>query len=331
MQKYEYKVSVIIPVHNTKKYLKKCIDSLLGQSIGSIEVIVVDDASTEDILAFLNDEYGAKENLIYLRNEKALKPGGARNRGMDIAKGKFIGYCDSDDWVDLSLYEQVVNSMEENNADIGMVSMVREYDTLQNNPYFKCKYTQLNILSGDMALRILSHQYNMGIEIVPACINKIYRNSFLKESKSKFEENMYFQGILFSVYTFLRAKRIVCVPDVNYRHYLRVQSITQSFDIQHIKDFEKCFKKIKKYFVETNQYERYTLNYYKLCEHYLNVVVSEIFEYVQDEDMKKKYLQQTLGVLRHLVDVDEYFEYTTAEEIRQHIQPLLRNHFEMLR
>ena len=161
------KVSVIIPVYNTKKYLKKCIDSLLNQTLKNIEIIVVDDASTEDIRSILSSEYPNDPNIIYLRNEISQKPGGARNRGIKIARGEFISFCDSDDWVDLNLYETAVDYMENYSADIGMYSMIREYDNKTQNEVYKCRYKQMYLLNSDIAIKILSGQYHMGIKIAP--------------------------------------------------------------------------------------------------------------------------------------------------------------------
>lgn len=323
-------VSVIIPVFNTREYLKRCIDSILNQTLKSVEIIVVDDASTQNIKEFLDAEYPNTDNLIYIRNETRQRPGGARNRGLEIAKGKYISFIDSDDWLDLNLYENVLSYMESENADIGMVSMIREEDCPKSTPIFKCQYKQLYTLDSDIALRILSGQYDTGIRIVPACINKIYHANFLKAVCARFEEDIYFQGILFCVYTFLRASRIICVPDVKYHHYLRLNSVTQSFDEKHIHDFFTCFQRMKQYFLDIDLYEKYCFNYHKICEHYLNVVVSEIFEYIPEEALKKQYLRQVLKVYQELLDFDEYFNYVSAEELRQHIQPQIQDPFTIL-
>lgn len=137
------KVSIIIPAHNTEEYLKKCLDSMINQTIKDIEIIVVDDASEPPIKSEIYKEY---DNIIFLRNDTALRPGGARNRGLDIARGEYVSFCDSDDWVDLNLYEYVVKYMDSSNADIGMVSMKRNANHLKNHIY-KCKYEQLYTLS----------------------------------------------------------------------------------------------------------------------------------------------------------------------------------------
>lgn len=322
-------VSVIIPAHNTAPYLKKCIDSMINQTAANIEIIIVDDASETPLKSLFYEEYKNHENIIYLRNEFPLRPGGARNCGIDVARGRYISFCDSDDWVDLNYYEQVIKYMDSTMADIGMTSMMRNSDDY-HDIIFKCLYDRLYTLSSDAALKILSGSYDMGIKIIPACINKIYRREFILDTNSRFEENIYFQGILYSVYTFLRASKIICIPDVAYHHYLRINSITQSFDQKHIRDFAECFMRMKNYFVTFGKYERYASEYYRICEHYIDVLVSELFEYVSNEKDKKEYLWEIVQAIKSVVNFEDYYKYITAEQVRRHIQPHINNTFSVL-
>ena len=326
----ETKLSVVIPVFNTQEYLKKCIDSILYQTLKSIEIIVVDDASTQDIKGFLQNEYPSANNIRYIRNDISQRPGGARNRGMEQAKGRFITFCDSDDWLDLNLYGEAIKYMEDTNAEIGMVSMIREDTTKANPSIFKCRYNELYELDSEMALKILSSQYQNGISIVPACINKIYRRCFLDNIHARFEEDIYYQGILFTVDTFLQASKIICIPNVIYHHYLRNNSITQSFDDEHLYSFEECLKRMKQYFVKAGKYEFYEYTYYKILEHYLDVVISEIFEYIPDEALKKILLRKAFNIAQKMINVDRYLEYTSAEELRRHLQPFITDPFTVL-
>lgn len=322
-------VSVIIPAHNTTPYLRKCIDSMINQTAVNIEIIIVDDASAPPLKSVLYEEYKKYKNIIYLRNETPLRPGGARNCGIDVAQGRYISFCDSDDWVDLNYYEQIIKYMDSTMADIGMTSMMRNDDYSQNITY-KCYYDRLYTLSPDVALKILSGSYDVGIKIVPACINKIYCREFILNTNSRFEQDIYFQGILYSVYTFLHASKIICIPNTAYHHYLRINSITQSFDQKHIHDFAECFIRMKDYFVALKKYEVYASEYYRICEHYIDVLVSELFEYVPNEKDKKAYLWEIVQVIKNVVNFDDYYKYITAEQLRRHIQPHIDNTFNVL-
>lgn len=121
-------VSVIIPVYNTEKYLEKCLDSLVNQTLKNMEVICVDDISTDgsyDILLTYQQKYPKLIKVIKL--DEKLRQGGARNRGLDIAAGKYIAFVDSDDYVDVTRYERLYSLAEEKQVDYVYCGYYEEY------------------------------------------------------------------------------------------------------------------------------------------------------------------------------------------------------------
>lgn len=111
-------VSIIIPVYNASKTIDKCLKSVLGQTLKDIEVIVINDCSTDDSLKKLK-KY---KNIVLLNNEKNLGPAGSRNRGLDVAKGKYIGFVDSDDYIGERMYEVMSSKM---NDEVDLVACSR--------------------------------------------------------------------------------------------------------------------------------------------------------------------------------------------------------------
>ena len=112
------KVSVIVPVYNVEKYIDKCLESLVNQTLKDIEIIIVNDGSTDNSIKIV-EEYKEKykNKIIYLEKEN----GGlsdARNYGIQYAKGEYIAFLDSDDYVDRKMYEKLYNKAIENNSDI---------------------------------------------------------------------------------------------------------------------------------------------------------------------------------------------------------------------
>ncbi len=110
-------LSIIVPVYNTEKYLPRCLDSIIGQSLKDIEIICIDDGSTDSSPVILQN-YAKKDSRIHI----IRKPNGglvsARKAGVREAKGKYIGYVDSDDWIDPTMYETLYNCAESNQADM---------------------------------------------------------------------------------------------------------------------------------------------------------------------------------------------------------------------
>lgn len=128
-------ISIIIPVYNVEKYLESCIKSLINQSIKNVELIFVDDASTDNSLKQLLFYQKKYPNLIKVIScEENRKQGGARNIGIKHARGKYIGFVDSDDFVFPNMYEELYSEIENNNADAAFISAVvigpdQEYDS----------------------------------------------------------------------------------------------------------------------------------------------------------------------------------------------------------
>ena len=112
------KISVIIPVYNTEKYLRQCLDSVVNQTLKDIEIICINDGSTDNSLQILN-EYASSDNRIKLINLIANKGVSfARNFGIRLSKGRYIGFVDSDDWIDLSFYENLYLTTKKQDSDI---------------------------------------------------------------------------------------------------------------------------------------------------------------------------------------------------------------------
>lgn len=322
MEKTSCSISVIVPVYNTKQYLERCMDALIAQTLADMEIIIIDDCSDEDIESFITPYIKNNSKIVYYeRLERHMGPGGARNRGIEIANGKYIAFCDSDDWVDITYYQKCVQIMDQYAASIGMCSLVRAYDYIQINPIYKCKYDCEISLTGDFALKVLTKQIDIGILIIPSTVNKIYRRDYLDEIKLRFVENRLFEDLLFSFISIMNSHKIICIPTVTYHHYKRPQSIVQSFDIKHIDDFICIFSLLKSYLETVGHYEEYKFHFYRFLEQFYNLIVREIFEFVIDEEQRKEYLAYSLQKIKSLIVFEEYMEYTTAEQLRRHIQP----------
>lgn len=118
------KVSIIVPTYNNEIYLAKCLFSLAEQTLKDIEVIVVNDGSTDNTSSILKTfaDYDTRFKII---NQNHLKQGAARNNGTSIATGEYVGFVDSDDWVDLDYYEKLYNSAKKYDSDIALATNVR--------------------------------------------------------------------------------------------------------------------------------------------------------------------------------------------------------------
>ena len=169
----DIKVSIIIPVWNAEKYISKCLDSLINQTLKDIEIICVNDGSTDNSLNVLK-EYSRKDPRIKIINQQNQGQSVARNNAMDVAQGEFIGFCDNDDWVSKNYFEDLYKSAIDNKADIAATPNVFYVDPVTN------KITKKNtgIESREQFIS------DRGKVVITTGLqwNKIYKADFLKRN-----------------------------------------------------------------------------------------------------------------------------------------------------
>lgn len=166
--------------------MTKCLDSVVNQTFQDFEIIIVDDCSNESSQDIIKQYQTATVPLQYIYLKKSVGPGGARNRGLEIAKGDYVLFIDSDDWIDVDCLQKATPILEQYQADIGMYSLVRNYDIVQSKPYYKCKYDDIQTLNGITAFKMMSGKYDFGITISPSPVNKIYKRNYLINNRITF-------------------------------------------------------------------------------------------------------------------------------------------------
>ncbi len=214
------KVSVIVPIYNVEQYLARCLESIVNQTLKDIEIICINDGS-QDGSGKIAQSYAEKDPRIILINQENKGLSVARNTGMDAARGKYISFIDSDDWVDPNFLERLYIAAEKYNADAACASILRPHDS-GKNPY-KIKFETEQILSS------VAEKYRV-LEIPRKCYvwNKIYKLEELKKQGLRFPEGVTFEDIYFTIRFLYHCKEIVTVPGTCYHYYVNRKSITRA-------------------------------------------------------------------------------------------------------
>ncbi len=241
------KVSVIVPTYNNEKYLIRCLISLIKQTLKEIEIIVINDGSTDRTKELL-DEFSKTDCRIKVIHQENKKQGAARNEGLKIAEGEYIGYVDSDDWVDLDYFEKLYNTAKKYNSDIALATNVR----IGNGKTKK----RLNIENEYFATS-LQNKIDIGNQSKNPCpTNKIYKKSFLINNKINWQEGVFCEDKLFTIKAIYYANGIVSVPNVNYYYYRNPYSTVKIKEKNHLKkikqDKENAKKLVLKFLKEKN-------------------------------------------------------------------------------
>lgn len=251
-------VSVIIPVYKVEKYLKRCVNSVLAQTYPNYEIILVDDGSPDNC-PLLCDELSTKYENITVVHKQNGGLASARNAGMDIMKGKYVFFLDSDDWIEPNTLEDQVSLAERENVDF-----IRTRFVYANHPSHKdgevCvfgneggltegKYNRNRIEKEIIPIVIATNRLTMG-PIVSAS-GGIYRTDFLRNNNLNFYESIkYSEDLIFNVHAVLKAKSFYYLENKHYyNYYYNSSSITKAFhsdiwenDKEIIRIFERNFR-----------------------------------------------------------------------------------------
>ena len=287
-------ISVIIPVYNVEKYLKKCLDSVINQTYKNLEIILVDDGSS-DKSGLICDEYAKLDKRIKVLHKKNGGLSSARNTGLDIAKGKYISFIDSDDFVSIYMYEIMYKEIIKNNRDI---VIARHIYFKNKEPIFKDNRNiySISYYNNKDAICELLKLDNRLIEDYAWC--KLYKKSLFKTIR--FPINRVYEDIGTTYKLLDKSKKIVKLNCYLYAYYNNKYSITNINNIKSINDriyliderYNYLIKKYKdlKEFIILNRYillldilirstysinkkDFYNLNIYNILKNNKNIIL----------------------------------------------------------
>ena len=250
------KVSIIVPVYNVEKYIDKCLDSLVNQTLKDIEIIVVNDGTkdkSEDIIKKYMSKYS---NIVYLKKENGGQ-GSARNYGLDCARGDYIGYVDSDDYVELDMYEKMYNKAKEDNSDIVICGSYN----IKNN-----------IKTIDIDRRIFNSKIDAFFGRM-AVWNKIYKKDLLISNNMTFRSKYWYEDLDFTVKALSKASKISYVDEPLYNYILRDGSTMNNSNINRNLEITLAFDDI----LSSVNKEYYDIIEYLAVDHiYISTIVRVI-------------------------------------------------------
>lgn len=207
------KVSVLVPCYNVQKYLPQCLDSLINQTLKEIEIIAINDGSTDDTLRILQ-EYAARDGRIIIINKPNEGYGKSMNRGLKKACGKYIGIVESDDWADTNMFKELYELAEKHNVQ-AVKSAFYNYAHGKSKKQDFLAETELN--------RILNPKKNSAVFYYqPSIWSAIYKRSFLEEYQIDFLESpgASYQDVGFNFKVWAMAERVWLTPSafIHYRN-----------------------------------------------------------------------------------------------------------------
>lgn len=291
--KTEPKISVIIPVYNVEKYLKKCLDSLVNQTFKDIEIICINDGSTDDCLSILN-EYAAKDERIIVISQENQGPGAARNKGLEIAKGEYISFIDPDDWVNTEFYSELYNEAK-----------ISDYDIV--------KGVRINVNSKNVIKKHKQLEPGMFFYSWLSCI---YKTKIINDNKLRFPAAYSFEDMAFLMLFFSFAKKYSASEKASYYCFQRMDSLTPQGKslLRSIEGFDAkmyAFRLIQ-------QYDIPKTDYLNIMKHFIGSFLYSITLFINNGHYEKfesisPYINEVLNCLKYKDDLltDDNFKFLT--------------------
>lgn len=217
-------VSVIIPVYNSQKCIESCINSILSQTLKEIEIIAINDGSTDDSYKILK-KLLEKDCRIRLINQENRGVSAARNRGLEEARGEFIGFVDADDYIDKTMYEKMYEKAKKFKSDI-VICNVSDVSNGSRKVSLNLNEGVIDIESSKESKFLRDEYFRLG----SAVWHKIFRTSLIKENKIKFinYSEVASEDTLFNYEAMLKAKRLYCIDEALYDYKISENSLTKS-------------------------------------------------------------------------------------------------------
>lgn len=260
------KISIIIPVYNTGKYLEKCLNSIITQSLKDIEIICIDDGSEDDSLKILQS-FAKKDSRIKVLTQKNQGQSVARNVGIKKAQGDYIGFIDSDDWADEKMFEKLYHNAQSYDSDVAMCSIhVFNEKTEEMNDHDS--YMSLDLFDKSFENRAFNYKEVLD-SLFRICVvpwNKIYKREFLISNKILFPEGLFFEDNVFNLEILIKSKKISIIkePLIFFRRFSQTSTTTgedrkkldffRIFELEEklLKDFG-LYEEIEDYFLQTKK------------------------------------------------------------------------------
>ena len=297
-------LSIIVPVYNTEKYLKRCLDSIVNQTLNNIEIIIVDDGSKEEC-AVLCDEISKTDSRIRVIHKENGGLGFARNSGIEAATGEYIGFVDSDDYIEGEMYETLYNTAKKHNADICLSgicfvggNMFSECGGDTKKSYFEEdtvfeKEDMKKLLLGVVGAQ--PHEPDDSRYGVSVCKN-IFKTSAIREGKLEFlsERKILSEDTLFMVDFIKSSKSAVGIPGAYYCYCRNEDSLSKSYNKERFEKSIVFLDELEKRIADTIEKKEYKIYLDRLTQGFGRILCSQEIMHARDKKIRYSHLKKRL-------------------------------------
>lgn len=283
----EYKLSIVVAVYNLEKYLPRCLDALVNQTLEEIEILCVDDGSTDSAPQIIDDyeeKYPKKIKAFHKLNGGEFT---TRNYGLERATGEYVTFVDTDDYVEPNWAEKLYNAAKENNADLAVCG----FERIDLNTG---KVVSTNMTNFRNSVKEINNKDDFMVFINPAPWNKIYKLDKVKDLR--FLDFRGFNDMIFLTSSYTKIDKIAFVPDVLYHYFLRYDSQIHNVNNQDVENFKKYLLDLKDLYIKQDKYE--DMKYILDLMAFIHLGISVMYRASYDEQINiKEMIKETIKYL----------------------------------
>ena len=302
-----------MPVYNTEMYLETAILSVLMQTNGDFELICIDDCSTDSSLDILKKFSTLDSRIKLLINDTNRGLSYNRNRGIEIAKGDYIFFLDSDDWLSLDTLEILHSVVQKKDVDMIMFKFITYWEDSNNfsiEPFYDMKFMDKFI---DKEFNHHDLDPNSLFDIPGASCNKLYSKDFLVKRDFKFPEGLIFEDVAVFFDNMIKANKVYLVNEYLYNRRRREDSITKSTGKKLLDSIEIAKDLINVFIHDDEIYNRYKNGALNITFSFMRSKYNSI-----DEKFKEEYLQRSKLFIRELINNNYNLKRDIEENLNKH-------------
>lgn len=278
------KVSIIIPVWGVEKYIAKCLESLVNQTLNDIEIIVVNDGTLDDSQKIIDKYVKKYPDKVKSFIKENGGQGSARNYGIKKATGEYFGFVDSDDFVEYSMYEKMYNKAKTEKLDIvvcGNYNVSEDYSKKEEDAFINNFSSNLeNAFFGKMAVW-----------------NKLYKRDIILKNNILFKEKVWYEDFAFTVKTIICAKKIGFINEPLYNYLIRQGSTMNNSNVARNLEILSAFDDVIDYLKLTKQEKFIDMLEFLAVDHIYISTVVRVIRADADTDIKKQVVNNLLNYM----------------------------------
>ncbi|EAI4071412.1 glycosyltransferase, partial [Campylobacter jejuni] len=304
-------VSVIIPIYNVEKYLRECLDSVVNQTLREIEIILINDGST-DSCGKICDEYATKDKRIIVIHKENAGLGAAYNSGLDIAKGEYIGFVESDDWIEFNMYEELYFKAKNNDSDL-VKCMFYDYNSTREpkDKLYMQKHKDFELFNCAPDNKIFKIEDYPKLLIYHSSIwASLYHKTLINRLRFQESKGATYQDFPFAIEALVLANKITTLRKAFY-HYrqepLNASSVKRT-DQNLIKMIDQCIYARKK-LISLGVFEKFKEEFYA---HAISPLYG--FYYQLQDDLKPLFFEKLVKFFNNSLNENLSYKYFNQRE-----------------